>query len=130
MMYTKAFQPSGMGWCSWDPGCMVKSMYMVGVRVYTGDRTPKASPAMILTSTPSFSTRLMSLLWSSWYRGSIILSFEETLIQSCRPFCTPSPAGISECTMPRPAVIHWTSPALMVPLWPAKSWWVKAPSSM
>jgi len=44
MMYMKALKPSGMGCWSLDPGCMVKSMYMVGVRVYTGERTLKASP--------------------------------------------------------------------------------------
>ena len=51
---------------------MVKSMYMVGVRVYTGGRTQKASPAMMRTSTPSLEALLMSLLCSSWYLGSIL----------------------------------------------------------
>jgi hypothetical protein len=77
MMYTNAFHPSGMGWWSWEPGCMVKSMYMVGVRVYTGERTPNASPAMIRTSTPSLEAWLMSLLCSSWYRGSILPSMQK-----------------------------------------------------
>jgi len=45
---------------------------MVGVRVYTGDCTPIASPAITLTSTPSFSAVGMFSLGSSWYLGSIL----------------------------------------------------------
>jgi hypothetical protein len=36
------------------------------------------------------------------------------LTQSYKPY-VPGPAGISECTMSRPAVIHCTSTALIVP---------------
>ena len=38
--------------------------------------------------------------------------------------------GISECTMPAPAVIHCTSPVRSAPRWPAESSCSIAPSSM
>jgi hypothetical protein len=37
-----------------------------------------------------------------------ILSLEDKLIQSCKPFEVPSPEGISEWIIPLPAVIHCT----------------------
>ena len=36
-IYTKAVQPEGMAWLMLDPGSILKSRYMVGFLVYTGD---------------------------------------------------------------------------------------------
>lgn len=69
--------------------------------------------------------------WTNWTTHSkrfenvehstYILFSEERLIQSCRPFWTPVAAGISEWTIPLPAVIHCISPASIEPLCPSKS---------
>lgn len=67
---------------------------------------PKASPAMTLTVTPSLVVLGMSLSRSSWYAGSIILYFWARLTHNWRPWTSPSPCGISQWTIPRPAVIH------------------------
>ena len=48
--------------------------------------------------------------------GLTILSLAGRLIQSWKPHRSPSvPFGISECTMPRPAVIHCTPPGPITP---------------
>ena len=48
----------------------------------------------------------------------------------CRKWTgSPVLAFISECWMPRPADIRWATPGVMIPEWPAESWWAKAPSS-
>lgn len=67
---------------------------------------PNASPAMTLTVTPSLVALGMSLSRSSWYAGSIILYFLARLTHNWRPWTSPSPCGISQWTIPRPAVIH------------------------
>lgn len=56
-----------------------------------------------------------------------ILCWEARLIHSCKPFWISWAAGISECTIPLPAVIHCKSPASIVPLCPSKSSCVIAP---
>jgi hypothetical protein len=60
-------------------------------------------------------------------KSTHILLQEARFTQSCKPLEVLGPAGISECTMPRPAVIHCTSPALIVPRCPSKSSCVTAP---
>lgn len=60
-------------------------------------------------------------------RDAYILCLEERFIHNCRPFWVPWAAGISEWTIPLPAVIHCTSPAPIVPLCPSKSSCVMAP---
>jgi hypothetical protein len=47
---------------------------MVGVRVLTCDRAPMACPAITRTVTPPSAdvVEAMSLLWISWYPGSIL----------------------------------------------------------
>ena len=48
--------------------------------------------------------------------GLTILSLAGRLIQSWKPHRSPSVTfGISECTMPRPAVIHCTPPGPITP---------------
>lgn len=64
------------------------------------------------------------ILEFSW---TYILCLEERLIQSCKPCWVPWDAGISEWTMPLPAVIHCKSPAPILPLCPLKSSCVIAP---
>lgn len=56
-----------------------------------------------------------------------ILYLEERLIHNCKPFWVPWAAGISEWTIPLPAVIHCKSPGPIVPLCPSKSSCVTAP---
>ena len=52
----------------------------------------------------------------SAHLGFTILSFAGKLIQSWKPHRSPSVTlGISECTMPRPAVIHCTPPGPITP---------------
>ena len=58
----------------------------------------------------------------TWYRGSTILSLVLRLTHSCNPRTWPAfLPGISECTIPFPAVIHWTSPVSRIPAAPVKS---------
>eukprot|EP01139_Manchomonas_bermudensis_P016163 Amastigsp_a511965_34.p3 type:complete len:113 gc:universal Amastigsp_a511965_34:397-735(+) len=86
----------------------------------TGPVTSAKSPAMTLTTTPgSTSTSGTASGGMSWYRGAIILCDAGRLDHSWKPRSRPSLcAGISEWTMPRPAVIHWIDPAVSSPLFP------------
>ena len=68
---------------------------------------PSDSPAMTLTFTPSCCTTGISLLRNSWYSGSTILFSLDKLTHSWRPWFSLSSTGISEWTIPRPAVIHY-----------------------
>lgn len=56
-----------------------------------------------------------------------ILYWEGRLIHNCKPLWVPSGTGISEWTIPLPAVIHCKSPASIIPLCPSKSSCITAP---
>lgn len=68
--------------------------------------TPRASPEMTATVTPSLLGLGTCLFFSSWYWGSTILSAFRRFTQSWRPRIGSSDRGISAWTTPRPAVIH------------------------
>ena len=89
---------------------------------------------MILTVTLPPSTFIVGISAArrSRYRGSHALSFSGRSTHSCIPtFGLPSEfcRGISECIIPRPAVMNCRSPASSVPALPAKSSWSKPPLS-
>ncbi len=119
------------------PGSSVQSWSMIGVRVSMTARAPSASPAMTRTwARPSGVFAVGSFSFgNSWYRGAIILSLAGRFTQIWKPCMRPPFSrmrldGISECTTPRPAVIHCTSPGPILPRWPAESLCSISPSSM
>jgi hypothetical protein len=67
-----------------------------------------------------------------WYLAGVILCFLGKLIHSCTiskapPFLSKVDSWYSLCNTPPPAVIHCTSPGLMIPLLPALSWCATLP---
>lgn len=70
---------------------------------------------------------LIQLSSKSPVTTTYILYFDERLIHNCKPFWVPWAAGISEWTIPLPAVIHCKSPGPIVPLCPSKSSCLTAP---
>ena len=95
---------------------------------------PSDSPAITRTVTlPSslFATGMLAPT-TSWYRGAIILSRAGRFTHSWKPCMRPpfswnEGSGISECTTPEPAVIHWTSPGVSFPRLPRESLCSMAP---
>ena len=56
---------------------------------------------------------------NSWYFGAVIFSLAGRFSHSWKPRMRPSCcSGISECTRPRPAVIHCTLPGTRTPSLP------------
>ena len=80
-----------------------------GLNTSAGDRSPRYSPTATVTlAAPSRTTGR-----SAWCakRGSACRSASGSAIHSCRPCSTGPPAAdSSECVMPRPAVIRFSSP--------------------
>jgi hypothetical protein len=88
-------------------------------------RAPPSSEARSLTLPPRM----------SWYFGVIILSLAGRFTHSWSPWKRPpdmtsDSGGVSMCSRPDPAVIHWVSPLVMTPPPPWESWWTKMPSMM
>ena len=98
----------------------------------TGPRLPQKLPQITRAFVPSSSvTSGMSFDETSWYLGCVILSDAGRFAHNWKPCIWPRslPCGISWWTMPLPAVIHCTSPALMLPLLPRLSPWSTLPAS-